>query len=51
MPPEAVHGTARIPICETFAEYAATLPPCEGGFLAHTTEIFCPDSSLYELQH
>jgi hypothetical protein len=49
MPPEAVHDTARPPICESFAEYVATLPPWEGDLLAHAMEEFYPESSFYEL--
>jgi hypothetical protein len=49
MPFEAVHDTARTPICETSAEYVATLPACGGEPLAHATETYCPDSSFYEL--
>jgi hypothetical protein len=49
MPPEAVYDTARTPPCETFAEYVATLPPWERELLPLATELYGPDSSLYEL--
>jgi hypothetical protein len=49
MPPEAVHDTARTPTCETFAVHVVTLPPWERELLAHATELYCPDSSLFEV--
>jgi hypothetical protein len=49
MPPELVHDAARVPICATFADYVAILPLWERDLLAHATEVYCPDSSLYEL--
>jgi hypothetical protein len=47
MPPEAMHDTARTPICGTFSEYVASLPPCR--LLAHGMQEFYPEFSLYEL--
>jgi hypothetical protein len=49
MQTEPVHDAARALNCDTFAAYVATLPLWEQDLLAQATEVYCPDSSLYEL--
>jgi hypothetical protein len=49
MQTEPVHDAARALSCATFAAYVATLPLWEQDLLAQATEVYCPDSSLYEL--
>jgi hypothetical protein len=49
MQTEPVHDAARALNCATFAAYVATLPLWEQDLLAQATEVYCPDSFLYEL--
>jgi hypothetical protein len=45
MPTESIHDAR----CATIAECIATLPLWEGDLIAHPTEDFYPNSSLYDL--